>query len=242
MFRLQAAGIFWCFHRHRSPPSLHLMTPSVPASDDAEERMGPHVSEAAVRRLAEAIASLANDPNFFVEALTETLLTMKPISRTSLSASEVRFMIESGAFTAEEWAETSASVKRGELQLSATESWLSGLLATISLEETAHYLGWSEEAVLAAEADGRLYGFEISGRMRFPTWQFNVGSPEKLIPGLSEILDVLDTGWSWRSVAGLMCTPQSSLLAEGRKTPVAWLRDGGDVESVKQIIESSDWW
>jgi len=30
--------------------------------------------------------------------------------------------------------------------------------------------------------------------------------------------------------------------AEGRKTPIECLRDGGSVDAVKSIVESSDWW
>jgi hypothetical protein len=51
-------------------------------------------------------------------------VAMKPISLERLSANEVRFLIESGAFTAEEWAETSAAVDRGSLQVGVTGGWL----------------------------------------------------------------------------------------------------------------------
>jgi len=218
------------------------MTHPEPPPDAADGRIRPPVSEAAVRHLAEAIASLSNDSAFFIEALTEMLLAMSPVSGANLSANEVRFLIESGRFTREEWADVSAAVDKGSLQLSTTQWWLTGLLSTMSLEETSHYLGWSEESVLSAEAGGHLYGVEITGRMRYPTWQFDVGSPDRILPGLTEILQVLDAGWTWRNVAGFMSTPQSALVAEGRKTPVAWLRDGGTVDTVKQSLESVDWW
>ena len=201
-----------------------------------------HVSEDAVRRLAEAVARLANDPEYFLEALTDMLLAMRPISLERLSASEVRFLIESGAFTAEEWGETSASVDRGGLQLGTTEGWLLGLFETSSLEVVTGFLDWNEEAVRAAVEEGRLFAIEISGRLRFPTWQFQAGTPNKLIPGLTEIIQVVTPRWNWHSIAGFMATPQSSLVAEGRQTPAEWLRDGGDVDAVKQIVESDDWW
>jgi hypothetical protein len=218
------------------------MTGSAPAPDNADGRICPHISEDAVRRLAEAVAQLANDQEYFLKALTDFLLAMKPISRERLSANEVRFLIESGDFTAEEWAETSASVDRGSLQLSGAEAFLSHLNATMSIDNVTGFLGWDEEAVQAAVHEGRLYAVEISGRLRFPVWQFSLGSPGKLLRGLAEIIEVVMPRWGWTSVAGFMATPQLSLVAEGPKTPVAWLRDGGDVDAVRQIVESDDWW
>ena len=200
-----------------------------------------HVSEDAIRRLAEAVARLANDPEYFLEALTDMLLAMRPISLERLSGNEVRFLIESGAFSAEEWAETSAAVDRGRLQVGSTEGWLLGLFETSSMEVVTGFLDWNEETVRAAVAEGRLYAIEISGRLRFPTWQFSVGSPDKLLPGLTEILQVITPRWTWQSAAGCFATVQSSLVAEGPQTPVQWLRHGGDVHDVIEIVESDDW-
>lgn len=216
------------------------MTRSSPANDNADGRNGPHVSDDAVRGLAEAVAHLGNDPEYFLQALTDMLLAMKPISRARLTENEVRFLIESGAFTAEEWAETSASVDRGSLQLSTTEGWLLGLFATLSINDVTGFLGWNECVVRTAVAEERLYAIEISGRLRFPTWQF-VGSPSKLLPGLTEIIAVITPRWHWQSAAGFMATSQSDLISEGRKTPVQWLRDGGDITDVIEIVEASDW-
>lgn len=199
------------------------------------------VSEDAVRRLADAIASLANDADYFLEALTEMLLAMRPVSGSSLSDNEVRFLIESGAFTADEWAETSAAVARGVLQVGATQTWLLNLLATRTLEDVIGFLGWTEEDVRSAVAEGRLYAVKNAGRLRFPTWQFDAASPAKLLPGLEEVIKALTPRWRHQSVAGFMSTPQDSLMAEGPKTPVQWLRDGGDVSHVIQVVEASGW-
>ncbi|TFC29177.1 hypothetical protein E3O55_09895 [Cryobacterium sp. MDB1-18-2] len=221
---------------------MELPSPAPADSPDGtgSESGSVRVSEAAIRRLADAVARLANDPEYFVEALTDMLMAMKPISMERLSANEVRFLIESGAFSADEWAETSAAVDRGSLQVGATEGWLLGLFETSSMEVVTGFLDWNEQAVRAAVEDGRLYAIEISGRLRFPTWQFS-RSPERLLPGLTEIIRVVTSRWNWQSVAGFMATPQSSLVAEGRQTPVEWLRDGGDLNDVIEIIEASDW-
>ncbi|WP_134569735.1 hypothetical protein [Cryobacterium sp. Sr3] len=196
----------------------------------------------ALRQLGEAIDQVGGDSGFLTRALTEFLLSQRPVSTSWLSEKQERFLIESGAFTAKELASTSKEVNKGSLQLGAAEAWLSNLFATMSLEDATVFLGWNDEAVRTAVSEGRLYAIEVSGRFRFPVWQFNVGHPNKLIPGLTEIIQVFTPRWDWHSVAGFMATPQSSLVAEGRQTPVEWLRDGGDVDAVKQIVESDDWW
>jgi len=210
-------------------------------SGDRNGRESREVSDEAVRRLAEAVTRLSNDPIWFLDALTETVLAMKPISAQRLTKQQRDFLVESGDFTVESLAATSKWVDRGALQLGAVEAFLSNLVATLSLDEVCDFLELNEEAVETAFSEGRLYGVQISGRWRFPTWQFNVGSPEKLITGLSEIITIITPRKDWQSVAGFMATPQSGLVGDGRKTPVAWLRDGGDVDAVREIIESDDW-
>jgi len=224
-----------------------MMDSHSPAPADSTDGTGSgpgavHISEAAIRRLAEAVAQLANDPEYFVLALTDMLLAMKPISLEKPSDNEVRFLIESGAFSADEWAETSAAVDRGSLQAGVTEGWLLSLFATSSMEVVTGFLGWNDDAVHAAVGAGRLFAIEISGRLRFPTWQFSVGSPDKLLPGLTEILPVITPRWTWQSAASFFATVQSSLVAEGPQTPLQWLRHGGDVHDVIEIVESDDWW
>jgi hypothetical protein len=220
----------------------HFPVPAGSADGTGSKPEAVQVSEDAARRLAEAVARLGNNPSYFVEALTDMLMTLKPVSGNGLSNQQERFLIESGSFTAEELASTSREVNKGSLQLSAAQAWLSNLLATMSLEDATGFLGWDEQAVRTAVSEGRLYAIEVSGRVRFPVWQFNVGHPNKLIPGLTEIIQVVTPRWNWHSIAGFMATPQSSLVAEGRQTPAEWLRDGGDVDAVKQIVESDDWW
>lgn len=193
------------------------------------------------QRLAEAVARLTNDPEYVLQALTDMLLAMEPVPREGLPENEVRFLIESGALTAEAWARASTSGDKGSWHLRVTEGWLLDLFATMSLEDVTGFLGWNEERVRTAVADGRLYSLEVSGRLRFPNWQFNVGSSLRLLPGLTEIIQVIAPRWSWRSAAGFMATPQSELVTEGRQTPIEWLRGGGDVKEVTSIIVASDW-
>lgn len=219
------------------------MTPSASAHDSDDGHVGPPpLLDDALRQLGEAIDHLAGDSDYMIRALTEFLLTQRPVSTSRLTEKQERFLIQSESFTAEELASASREVNKGSLQLGAAQAWLSNLLATMSFEDATGFLGWDEEAVRTAISEGRMYAIEVSGRFRFPVWQFNVGHPNKLIPGLAEIIQVVTPRWDWHSVAGFMATPQSSLVAEGRKTPVAWLRDGGNVNDVIEIVELDDWW
>ncbi|WP_066596133.1 hypothetical protein [Cryobacterium arcticum] len=214
------------------------MTRSARTPSDDDGLLGPQVSDIAVQGLADAIAQLGNDREYFVKALTDFLLAMKPIAR-GLTEDQVQFLIESGSFTAAEWAATSASVDRGGLQVSTAEEWLLDFLATTSLEDTADFLDWSDDRVRAAVANGQLYGIEVSGRLRFPRWQFN--APSGLLPGLPEIIASVTPRWHWQSTAGFMLSEQSELVGESRMTPVQWLRDGREVKNVINLVKASDW-
>jgi len=220
---------------------VQLMTRSSHGSESADEPRGSKLSIETLRLFGDAVEQLGGDSEYIVRSLSEMLTAMKPVAPSELTRHHVRFLVESGEFTAETLAETQRRVQRGSLQLGAAQAWLSQILATMSLDETVGYLGWDEIAVRDAVVERRLFAIDVSDRLRFPSWQFNVGSPEKLIPGLSEVIEVVLPRWSWQSVSGFMSTPQSSLIANGRKTPVAWLRDGGDVDAVRQIVESDDW-
>ena len=221
---------------------------SAPESECSTTEITPkpqefHVSEDALQQLANAVARLStSDPAWFVQALTDRILAMTPVSRERrLGRNEVQFLIESGEFTAEEWAETSASVDKGSLQLGIAESWLSYLRATLSLKDVAGFLGKSEEDVHTAVAEGHLYAVEISGRLQFPVWQLNVSSPGKVLPGLTELIAAIGPRWRFETASGFMATPQEGLVAYGRQTPIEWLRGGGDISRVTEIVEASEW-
>ena len=216
-------------------------SPDHPADKRGLQREPARVSNEAVRRLAEAVARLSNDPDWFLQALTEAVLAMTPISMARRTKQQDLFLIASGTFTAKELAEAQMYVDRGALQLSSAEVFLSSLLCTMSLHEVTGYLDLDEEAARNAVAEGRLYAIKISGQLRFPAWQLNVGSPEKLIPRLTELIEVVSSRWDWQSTAAFLATPQSSLVAKGRKTPIDWLRDGGDIQLIRDIVESNGW-
>lgn len=190
----------------------------------------------------EALGAIGGDSKFLLAALTAFLSSQRPVVRDHLSVQERRFLVESGTFTAAELAETERDVGKGSLQLRATTAFLSHLSASLTLEDAASYLGAAETSVREAAAEGELHAVEIAGELRFPAWQFNVGSPTKLLPGLNELIRAATSRRDWRSLAAFMETPQADLVAKGRKTPAAWLRDGGDVRAVTVKVEGGDWW
>lgn len=202
---------------------------------------GAHVPIHDVQRLADAIARLDNDPVWFLQAATEFTLSIRPVSPSGLTKEQEEFLIESGTFSVEELAATREAIARGALQLDVFESWLVRLCETLSLDSVLGFLGWDDATVLQAVADHRLYAVEISGRLRFPAWQLSLGSPGKLLPGLTEVIAAISPRWGHASASGFMHTPQEDLVIEGRQTPLEFLRRGGDVAEVVSIVEASDW-
>jgi hypothetical protein len=201
-----------------------------------------NASREALNRLGDAIAQLGGDTSWILGSLTHAVLAMRPVAAGgSLTEAQKRYLVESGDFTREQLAEAAREVARGSLQLDGAEAFLSYLCDTLSLADTAAYLEWEEEAVRRAVAGGRVYAVEIAGRPRFPSWQFSVPHPNKLLPGLSKIIEVAATRWNWHSMTSLMFTPLSSLIATGRQTPAEWPFRGGSVDAVRSITELTDW-
>jgi hypothetical protein len=216
--------------------------PSDAESSPKDERTNSAIDEEAVKRLAQAIARLNNDPEWFLGALTEHVKSLRPVTRKRLTREQKRYLISVGEFTVRSLAETEKHVDRGSLQLDSVESWLSYVNDTISIDDAASLLKMDVAELPRAVAEGSLFATEVAGRLRFPKWQFDVSQPGRVLPGLEEVIAAAKKRWDARGVSAFMATPQSGLVSSGRKTPVAWLRDGGDVEEVVAVIEAGDWW
>lgn len=200
-------------------------------------------SHDALHRLGNAIARLGGDADYVAHALADHLLSLRPVSNEELTDQEAQYLVESGAFTSDKLTAARGNVRRGSLQLHDAEFFLSSLCSTMSLERVSAYLNWDESVVRTAIDDVRLHAVEISGRLRIPIWQLNIGSATKLLPGLDPLIKVATNRWdNWRALAAFMSTPQQSLVDVGRQTPAEWLRRGGDVNSVRKIIEPGDSW
>ena len=217
-------------------------------SDVSDSPGGPDISpelagnlDRALDAFKDELVRLDGDTEWIVRALTETLQALRPVSAESLSQAEARYLIESGAFTLEQLAETQIRVERGSLQKGAIEAFLTDLRGTLSLEQVAEYLGLSDLEVRDAVADRRLYAVEIADQLRFPTWQFMLSRGQKLIPGLPRLIDEFGDQRSWQSVAAFMRTPQEDLVVEAPQTPTDWVRRGGDIEALCSLIASTGW-
>lgn len=196
-------------------------------------------AESNARRLVGALNRLTPDPEYVLGALADKVESMKPISKDRLTKSDREFLVESGAFSEQELSRVEAEVDRGSLLLATIQGWLLNLLDTLSLDEVVGFLDKDDSAVRRDVANGYLLAVEVSGQLRFPRWQFSLGSPDKRLPGLTSIIKAT-TARDWRSVASFMSTPQQDLAGEGRNTPAEWLRGGGEVTAVTNIVESWD--
>lgn len=211
-----------------------------PASP-ARSRMQARPSEDVVQALADAITRLNGDGDFIARALTESLLSERPIEdEEALSPQEINFLISSGTFTAEEFEELSLSVARGYLPARAASSLLASLNQSMSADDAAAFLDLTPTELRELVSEGRLYAVNLASHQRFPSWQFSLSSPGKVLPHLKEIVALLE-GQDWISVSGLMSTPQSTMVAHGEQTPVEWFRNGGDLDALEQILEAEEW-
>lgn len=211
-----------------------------PGGPDSSAELA-HNLERALESFKDELVQLGGDSEWIVRSLTETLQALRPVSADALSPTEARYLIESGAFTPDQLAETQLRVERGSLQSGAIQAFLTDLRGTLSQEQVAGYLGSSDLEVRDAITDRRLYAVEIADRLRFPTWQFMLSRGQKLIPGLPRLIDEFGDQRSGQSVAAFMRTPQEDLVVEAPQTPTDWVRRGGDIETLCSLIASTGW-
>ena len=210
-----------------------------PARPDADERRVDPSNEV-VKNFVNAVNALGADSRYLLGSLASFTWTLAPVTANGLSDEQKAVLIESGVFTADTLAETQADIDRGGFQLSSIESWLSEMRETLSLQSIAAFLGRDENDVKRAVAERRLYAVEIAGRLRFPAWQLSLRSPGKVLPHFETLLPALEERWGWISISRFFATRQEDLVAKGRKTPAAWLEDGGDPDAVRRIVQSGD--
>jgi hypothetical protein len=201
---------------------------------------GKAVTTDAAVQLVQAIAALGGDTDYLIDALTQTLRSLRPVSTESaLDDAERRFLIESGTFTETEFEGAMTAVGRGELQLVEVESWMFRLLDTLSAEQAADQLELTGDELDLAVRARELLSLKVAGRLRFPRWQF-VTSPEgRLLPGL-EVLIPEAPPYGILSWAAFMHSPMEELSGFGPQTPIQWLREGGDVEAVLEILRDEE--
>ncbi|MDD9153988.1 hypothetical protein PUY80_15570 [Plantibacter flavus] len=204
----------------------------------ASAAYSPCASDESVRELADAVAHLGGDGQYMVDALIEMVLSLRPITKSTMSADQRGFLIESGTLSEERLAAAEAKAERGSLALKGIESGLSMVVRTASLEATCAYLDWDESTVRSAVSEGRLYAFEIAGRPRFPTWQFHRPAPDGLLPHLSDLIAALPPHWVPQVVSGFMETSQPTLVSTGPTRPAEFILRTGNFDVVRAVLES----
>lgn len=199
----------------------------------------PEVRES-VDSLMEAVQASGGGDDLVVAILNETALLLKKRQPRggALSDEQVQFLIESGAFTAEEFAETEASVARGDLAEEEQQTRLGAVLASLSADEVAEKLRIDASRVRHRQAKGSLYAFMVGRKRRYPTWQFTDNPAQPVLPGLASVVTAFQDKHP-ASIQGFMSTPQASLLVDGKRmTPPEWLLHGGEPQAVVNILDS----
>lgn len=157
----------------------------------------------------------------------------------AMTAEQARFLVKSGSMTAEELAENEAEVARGELEISEYRTALEPIVASFGPRTVAELLEIDDADVAQLVVEGQLYAFSSGPSLRFPTWQFVEGdrADQRTVPGLVDLVVAIPRSMHPASVLGFMLTPQDDLRVQGRRvTPLRWLKDGGDVEDVLDIL------
>ncbi|MCV7030243.1 hypothetical protein [Mycobacterium sherrisii] len=112
--------------------------------------------------------------------------------------------------------------------------------------EVAALLGINESRVRQRRLAGTLWAIDRDGTWVYPVIQFELnpktGKPDKQIRGLEQVFQALPAGMHPTAVAGLLRTPQSELQIDGQpRSIVEWLRSGGPLAPVLELIEIADW-
>ncbi|PZE67368.1 hypothetical protein DEJ27_12145 [Curtobacterium sp. MCPF17_018] len=161
----------------------------------------------------------------------------------AMTAEQARVLVESGSMTAEELAENEAEVARGELEISEYRTALEPIVASCGPRAVAELLKIDGADVAQLAVKGQLYAFSSGSLLRFPTWQFVDGdrADQRTVPGLADLVAGIPRSMHPASVLGFMHTPQDDLRVHGdRVTPLRWLKDGGDVQDVIDILPERD--
>jgi hypothetical protein len=229
------------------------MTPQTPERQPDEHGVGSRVraeqvdtnlvSDASLLRLADAVSRLGHEGGWFVDALTEAMLALRPVNEGRLTPDQERYLVESGDFTYQELARAQRNVDRGELHYDTLQAWMTQVLSTVSLYEMAELLQWSKRKVSDAAARGKLYAIEIAGRPRFPIWQLSLDQESRLLPGLDQVLGSIREDQGWVAISMVMALPHNSLISGGRQSPVEFLHGGGNPGVIARLVSNDHlWW
>ena len=111
------------------------------------------------------------------------------------------------------------------------------LMATaLTPREAAAHLGIDASRVRHRLSERTLYGVKVSGVWRLPRFQFDPATGREL-PGIGEVLAVLDRDLDPVSFRRWLVTPDRDLIVDGRAvSPSDWLRRGGDPSAIPPLV------
>jgi len=189
-----------------------------------------------VRRLAEAIGDLTNDPDYFVDALASALETVEPndTTRQQILVEVVQGLIEAGDFMVASKTTSSTTFVSG-LKLELSRDDFDIIQKSDSLSGTAAFLSWEQDAVMLAVFEGRLHKADVLGVPRFPSWQFDYARCAPL-SGLPAILQRVPSHWTALQTDQFMRIRRSDLRGRGDQAPIAWLEAGGTVDAILELL------
>lgn len=166
-------------------------------------------------------------------------MTDQPSSRrNALSSEQIAFLIESGAFTAERFAEVSRRVARGDLEARERKAREDTIEASLNPGQAAGRLGLTLAEVRRLTAERQLYAFNARDEMLYPIWQFTGAPAGPVLPGLAAVIAAFPAGMHPATIRGFMHTPQRLTVLDGvRVTPVDWLRQAGDPRVLVDVLE-----
>lgn len=176
------------------------------------------------------------DQSDMVAAL-KSLPAIKP-GGAALTEEEARLLDEAG-FTDDRvaFAEAAADIVAHTARLIST---------AYTGPEVASLLGIGESRVRQRRLAGTLWAIESDGTWLYPAIQFELnpktGKPDKQIRGMEQVVQSLPTGMHPTAVAELLRTPQADLVIDGQPRSILdWLRSGGPVAPVLELIGIADW-
>lgn len=160
-----------------------------------------------------------------------------------LTSQQRRYLVESGDFTPEEFAETEERVARGELREMEQRTSLDTIAASYGESEVAALLEIPREEVRSLHSEGKLYAFDAAGVTVYPRWQFTDETPDGLLPHLAHLLEsFLPDERHPASVQGFMTVPKDDLSLHGEwQSPVQWLLRGASPDVIDDILEGERW-
>lgn len=148
-------------------------------------------------------------------------------------------LIDSGIFDRESLAALEARVAQGELDDVIRRTWQQSIDESLTQSEAARKIGVGTPKIRWMLSVGDLFAFVADGALRFPLWQFTGDPLEPVIPHLSRLVEAFSEQLTPASIRGFMTTPHTETQVAGRDVaPIEWLRAGGDVETLVELLNS----